>query len=116
MDLSTREGRRLQGARIKEAAREAGQTLDELARTIGCSRALIFQYASGASLPQTDRLQQIALAVGRPLYWFFLDENEPTETVVAKSAPDTEQVSSERSKLELEREQFALERALTEQR
>ena len=60
MDLSTREGRRRQGARIKEAAREAGLTLDELARQIGCSRALIFQYASGASLAQSDRLQQIA--------------------------------------------------------
>lgn len=73
MDLSTREGRRQQGERIKQAAREAGLSLDELARRIGCSRALIFQYASGASLIQTDRLQQIALIVGRPLTWFFID-------------------------------------------
>src|SRR5258708_14714709 len=87
MDLSSREGRRQQGDKIKQAARDAGMTLDELARVIGCSRALIFQYASGASLAQSDRLQQIAQAVHRPLYWFFLDSDEtPADAETTTSA------------------------------
>ena len=51
MDLSTREGRRKQGERIKRAAKEAGLSLDELAIKIGCSRALIFQYVQARCLP-----------------------------------------------------------------
>ena len=71
MDLSTRDGRRILGDRIKRAAKEAGFSLDDLAVRIGCSRALIYQYASGASLAQPDRLQQIALVVGKSLASFF---------------------------------------------
>ncbi len=113
MDLSTREGRREQGERIKQAARECGVTLDELARTIGCSRALIFQYASGASLPQSDRLQQIADVVKKPLYWFFLnaDEQPSPGSTIGMAA----NLSGEIAKLELEREHVARERARFEQ-
>lgn len=113
MDLSTREGRRLQGAKIKQAAREAGLTLDELARQIGCSRALIFQYASGASLAQSDRLQQIATAVQRPLDWFFREEND---AVSDASSVSPLSLSEEQRALQQEREEFAAERARFEQR
>lgn len=71
MDLSNRDGRRILGDRIKRAAKDAGLSLDDLAVRIGCSRALIYQYASGASLVQPDRLQQIAAVVGKPLSSFF---------------------------------------------
>ena len=67
MDLSTRDVRRQQGERIKRASKEAGLSLDDLASRIGCSRALIYQYASGASLAQNDRLQIIAAVVGKPI-------------------------------------------------
>jgi len=116
MDLSTREGRREQGDRIKQAARDAGLTLDELARIIGCSRALIFQYASGASLPQPDRLQLIARAVGKPLHWFFLDEGETAESITAAGKPTAEQILAERLLLDSERVQIAAERSKAEQR
>ena len=75
MDLSTREGRRELGARIKRAAREADLSLEDLAARIGCSRALIYQYVSGSSLAQPDRLQQIGQQVGRTLAWFFDDDD-----------------------------------------
>jgi tetratricopeptide (TPR) repeat protein len=71
MDLSTREGRRQQGKLIQAAARDAGISAEELAETAGCSRALIYQYYSGATLAQTDRLQRIARAVGRSMSYFF---------------------------------------------
>lgn len=119
MDLSSREGRRRQGERIRQATRDAGLTLDELARQIGCSRALIFQYASGVSLAQSDRLQQIALAVGKPLYWFFLDENEADAPLVAGEASlsqEQAQLQEDRRQLTTEQEQFAAERLRYEQR
>ena len=60
MDLSTREGRREQGLLIQKAVERAGLSVEELANRIGCSRALIYQYLSGTTLAQPDRLQQIA--------------------------------------------------------
>ena len=113
MDLSNREGRRLQGAKIKQASREAGLTLDELARQIGCSRALIFQYASGASLAQSDRLQQIASAVARPLDWFF---REGDEEDTGPGRPIETTLSEEQRALQVQRDAFEAERSRFEQR
>lgn len=74
MDLSTREGRRQQGRLIQAAAREAGLSAEDLAEIADCSRALIYQYYSGATLAQTDRLQRIGRAVGRSMSYFFAED------------------------------------------
>ena len=74
MDLSTRAGRREQGRRIQVAVERAGLSIEELAGRVGCSRALIYQYLSGSTLAQPDRLQRIAASCGVPLTHFF-DEN-----------------------------------------
>src|SRR5258708_38674351 len=71
MDLSTREGRREQGLLIQKAIERANLSAEELANRIGCSRALIYQYLSGTTLAQPDRLQQIAAVTGVPLTYFF---------------------------------------------
>ncbi len=71
MDLSTREGRREQGQLIQKAVERAGLSIEELANRIGCSRALIYQYLSGTTLAQPDRLQQIASEVSVPLAYFY---------------------------------------------
>ncbi|MGO8671818.1 MAG: helix-turn-helix domain-containing protein [Capsulimonadaceae bacterium] len=93
MDLSTRDGRRQQGDRIKAAARDAGLSLDDLATQIGCSRALIYQYVSGASLVQTDRLQQIGAAVDKPLTWFFeTDDQRPFPAAQETSTTDAQRI------------------------
>src|SRR5437016_2386418 len=71
MDLSTREGRREQGILIQKAVERAGLAVEDLANRIGCSRALIYQYLSGTTLAQPDRLQQIAAETGSSLAHFF---------------------------------------------
>ncbi len=73
MDLSARQGRHEQGQRIQRAAQRAALSIEELAGRIGCSRALIYQYCSGATLAQPDRLQQIAQECGVPLTYFYAD-------------------------------------------
>src|ERR1051325_6190087 len=74
MDLSTRQGRREQGLLIQKVVERAGLSVEELANRIGCSRALIYQYLSGTTLAQPDRLQQIALEVAVPLSYFYSGE------------------------------------------
>src|SRR5437764_2747768 len=77
MDLSNRQGRREQGQRIQTAVERAGLSIEELANRIGCSRALIYQYLSGSTLAQPDRLQQIAALCGVPLAYFYSETEEP---------------------------------------
>ena len=76
MDLSNRQGRREQGQRIQTAVERAGLSIEELANRIGCSRALIYQYLSGSTLAQPDRLQQIAALCGVPLAYFYSDTDD----------------------------------------
>jgi len=79
IDFTTREGRRAQGKLIQQAAEEAGLSLESLAREIGCSRALIYQYVSGATLAQPDRIQQIGERTGKPLLFFYGGESAPED-------------------------------------
>lgn len=74
MDFSTRQGRREQGLRIQRAVENANLSIEELATRIGCSRALIYQYLSGSTLAQPDRLQLIAKECGVPLVYFYSEE------------------------------------------
>jgi tetratricopeptide (TPR) repeat protein len=113
MDLSTQQGRRQQGSLIKQAAREAHITAEELAQRIGCSRSLIYQYLSGVSLIQTDRLQQIAKEVGKPIEWFFHEGGVPFGTEVPAS---TAALDLERNKLQEEQARLSEERAAFEER
>jgi len=76
MDLSTRDGRRQQGQLIHKAVERAGLSIEELANRIGCSRALVYQYLSGTTLAQPDRLQQIAAEVSVPLAYFYTEQDD----------------------------------------
>lgn len=91
MDLSTRQGRREQGQRIQRAVERAGLSVEELAGRIGCSRALIYQYLSGSTLAQPDRLQQIARETGVPLAYFYADEPVEQEGTPAPPPSQTAQ-------------------------
>ena len=92
MDLGSRDGRREQGQLIQRAVERAGLSVEELANRIGCSRALIYQYLSGTTLAQPDRLQQIASVVNVPLPYFFgasLDEGRRPRRAGDGSDPQT---------------------------
>ncbi len=90
MDLSTRQGRREQGLRIQRAVERANLSIEELATRIGCSRALIYQYLSGSTLSQPDRLQQIAHECGVTLAYFYSeDATLPAETSIPSASHST---------------------------
>jgi tetratricopeptide (TPR) repeat protein len=86
MDLSTRQGRREQGQLIQTAVEQAGLSVEELATRIGCSRALIYQYLSGTTLAQPDRLQLIARETGVSLGYFFGVQPESADRPQSESA------------------------------
>ncbi len=71
MDLSTRAGRREQGRLIQKAIEHSGLSVEEASAKIGCSRALLYQYLSGSTLAQSDRLQALAAVTGASLASFY---------------------------------------------
>src|SRR5437016_13764878 len=100
MDLSTRQGRREQGQLIQKAVGRAGLSVEELANRIGCSRALIYQYLSGTTLAQPDRLQRIASVTNVPLAYFYGSEipEEGKRTRKTSSSDDSRGKLAERMK------------------
>ncbi|MER3500721.1 MAG: hypothetical protein IMHGJWDQ_000023 [Candidatus Fervidibacter sp.] len=71
LDLTTPEGRKKQGELILRAIREAGLSVEQVAKDIGCSRALLYQYIAGTTLAQPDKLTLIARRTGKPLAYFY---------------------------------------------
>lgn len=71
LDLTTPEGRKKQGELILQAIKEAGLTVEQVAKDIGCSRALLYQYIAGTTLAQPDKLTLIARRTGKPLVFFY---------------------------------------------
>ena len=82
MDLTTAAGRQELGKRIQAAVSEAGYpSLPEFAKSLHCSRALIYQYAKGDVLVQLDKLQQIARLCDKPVTWFLAEERNGIDSL-----------------------------------
>ncbi len=103
LDLTTIEGRKKQGELILRAIKEAGLSVEQVAKEIGCSRALLYQYIAGTTLAQPDKLTLIARRTGKPLAFFYGADFAQPETI-----------QSERELLQRERSE--LERQLVEER
>ncbi|MCS7225231.1 MAG: helix-turn-helix domain-containing protein [Armatimonadetes bacterium] len=101
LDLTTAEGRKAQGQLILRAIREAGLSVEQVAKDIGCSRALLYQYIAGTTLAQPDRLTQIAKRTGKPLAYFYGGE------IAIPEALEQERKALEEEKRRWERVQAA---------
>jgi transcriptional regulator with XRE-family HTH domain len=72
MDVAT-EAFRL---RLKQARRESGLTLDDVAARLGVSRQIVSAWEAGDKRPMLDRVSAIAEALGKSPAWFFMSPDE----------------------------------------
>lgn len=101
LDLTTPEGRKKQGELILRAIREAGLSVEQVAKDIGCSRALLYQYIAGTTLAQPDKLTLIARRTGKPLAFFYgADFTQPEAIQAEKEALQRERAEWERQQAE----------------
>ncbi|MFA0769446.1 MAG: hypothetical protein OXFUSZZB_002774 [Candidatus Fervidibacter sp.] len=113
LDLTTPEGRKRQGELILRAIREAGLSVEQVAKDIGCSRALLYQYIAGTTLAQPDKLTLIARRTGKPLAYFYgADLRERPSVEAERAALEQERTEWERQQAE-ERERRLRERLET---
>lgn len=101
LDLTTPEGRKKQGELILQAIKEAGLSVEQVAKDIGCSRALLYQYIAGTTLAQPDKLTLIARRTGKPLAFFYgADLVQPETLQVEREALQQERLNWERKQAE----------------
>jgi transcriptional regulator with XRE-family HTH domain len=62
------------GAKLREA-RAGRMTLAELAESVGVDRQTIYNYEVGTSTPKADALEKMSAALGRPLQYFYQDDD-----------------------------------------
>lgn len=67
------------GRNIKTARTIKKMNQSELAQSINISNSSISQYESGEKIPSLSVITAISNVTGKPLYWFFMSEEEQTE-------------------------------------
>jgi transcriptional regulator with XRE-family HTH domain len=73
------------GERIRNAREEDGLTLQGLAAQVGLSLQQLQKYEVGVSRICASRLYHVAIALGRPILWFYgVEDNQPTRLTSAE--------------------------------
>lgn len=70
------------GARMRDAAREAGLTQDQVAAALELGgKSVVWRWYEGICLPPVERMEAFAALVGKPLGWFFGAEDLRERTI-----------------------------------
>ncbi|MCF6688298.1 helix-turn-helix domain-containing protein [Raoultella terrigena] len=74
--------------RLQQALDEAGISQSELARRVGVNSQSVSGWCNSGIIPRKEKLALLPEALGRPLYWFFMSEDEE-KAVEAATASKT---------------------------
>lgn len=67
------------GVRLQRVLDEIGMSQSELGRRIGATSQSVNGWCQAGILPRKEMLEQLPNITGKPLYWFFMtDEDEET--------------------------------------
>ena len=68
--------------RLQQAIDEAGISQSELGRRVGVNSQSVSGWCNAGIIPRKEKLALLPQALGRPLYWFFMsEEEEPPQQV-----------------------------------
>ncbi|HHL2710483.1 MULTISPECIES: helix-turn-helix domain-containing protein [Yersinia] len=82
--------------RLQQALSELNMSQSELARRLDTTSQSVSGWCNGI-LPRKDKLERLPEVLGRPLYWFFLEPNDPIVPELA--TPQGKQLSEQESRL-----------------
>ncbi|EKJ5235540.1 transcriptional regulator [Klebsiella pneumoniae] len=86
------------GVRLQRVLDEIGMSQSELGRRIGATSQSVNGWCQAGILPRKEMLEQLPDITGKPLYWFFMtDEDE--ETLQPPRSEDIYVLSPETKKL-----------------
>lgn len=82
----TREAKRRIGARLKQAAHEAGLNGAAVNRAMGLGKGTAYKWFKGEDLPAPARMEEFGTLVGKPVSWFYGEEYTDKIAQYAKEA------------------------------
>ena len=86
------------GVRLQRVLDEIGMSQSELGRRIGATSQSVNGWCQAGILPRKEMLEQLPDITGKPLYWFFMtDEDE--ETLLPPRSEDIYVLTPETKKL-----------------
>lgn len=68
---------------LNQCLKDKKMTAIELAKKIDVSTVTLSDWRIGNKFPRSDRLNQLADVLEKPIYWFFEEEHEETKEVKA---------------------------------
>ncbi len=76
---------RFAGQRLRQGRRELGLTQEALAHILGVTFQQIQKYESGQSRMSAGRLREVAIALGKPVAWFYEPFDLPEHSALVRS-------------------------------
>lgn len=79
------------GERLQRVLNEAGISQSELGRRVGATSQSVNGWCQSGILPRKDVLDLLPKATGKPLYWFFMEDDEEGDVplpVAQSSSPE----------------------------
>lgn len=79
------------GERLQRVLNEAGISQSELGRRVGATSQSVNGWCQSGILPRKDVLDLLPKATGKPLYWFFMEDDEEGDIplpVAQSSSPE----------------------------
>ncbi|QIK92046.1 transcriptional regulator [Salmonella enterica subsp. enterica serovar Adjame] len=67
------------GERLQRVLNETGITQSELGRRVGATSQSVNGWCQSGILPRKDILELLPKATGKPLYWFFMEDDEESD-------------------------------------
>ncbi|MGB7799842.1 transcriptional regulator [Buttiauxella sp.] len=67
------------GERLQRVLNETGMSQSELGRRVGATSQSVNGWCQSGILPRKDVLDLLPKATGKPLYWFFMEDEEESD-------------------------------------
>ena len=80
------------GLRLQEAIKQSGMSQSELGRRLGTTSQSVNGWCQSGVIPRKDVLEKIPKITGKPLYWFFMSDNEINNVFVFPEGKNNSQL------------------------
>lgn len=95
--------------RLQQALAESGLSQSELGRRVGVNSQSVSGWVGAGIFPRKDKLELLPEALGKPLYWFFMTDEELQKYEAAMTGV-TDLDEDEKALIEVYRQFPSLER------
>lgn len=87
------------GERLQRVLNETGISQSELGRRVGATSQSVNGWCQSGILPRKDVLDLLPKATGKPLYWFFMEDNEEGDAPLPAAQSSSPELNDRQKRL-----------------